>query len=114
MIPTSYITEEGDEVQLPTKWAICDRCHGEGHHGNPAFDGTTTEWWFEGDPSGEQLDDYMSGRWDVRCEADCDHGKIKVVDEERLSEDTLALYHRHLQDLYEDAQVSRMERMMGA
>jgi hypothetical protein len=56
------------EVQVFVPYEVCPRCEGEGKHGHTAFDGTSMEWWYENDPTGEDLDDYMSGRWDVTCE----------------------------------------------
>lgn len=42
-------SEDGDtiEVELPARFEVCDRCHGEGKHVNPSIDGdgiTESEW----------------------------------------------------------------------
>ncbi len=72
--------DEGYEVEdvrmVPARWIICDRCHGVGHHGNPAFDGmsvsTMQEEW---DP--EEIEDLFTGRYDVRCTECQGTGKVQ-------------------------------------
>ena len=98
---------------LPGKYAICDRCQGRGHHGNPSFDGTTTDWWLEGDPDGDDLDDYMSGRWDVPCEERCDHGKVIVPDEEACTPEQIEAWHDWQREEYEYRALVAAERRMG-
>ena len=63
-------SKDGEErqVEVFVPYEVCSRCEGEGHHGNTAFDGTSTEWWYENDPTGENLRDYIDGRYDVTCE----------------------------------------------
>jgi len=103
----------GDEW-LPAMWAICVRCDGEGHHGNPAFDGTTTAWWLEGDPDGDDLESYMTGKWDVQCTECAGAGKVLVFDESRATSDQIKFHAEWERDEAESRQMERMERMMGA
>jgi hypothetical protein len=109
----TYYDDNGDEVQLPGRWAICHRCRGEGHHGNPAFDGTTTEWWLEGDPDGDDLADYIAGRYDVRCEAGCDNGKLVVLDEERCGASQVVAYQEWLAEEADYRALVAAERRFG-
>jgi hypothetical protein len=103
-----------EDLKLPAKYAICDRCQGRGHHGNPAFDGTSLDWWYEGDPSGEELEDYMTGKWDVLCEERCENGKILVPDEERCTKEQLEEYEASLRAKYELDAMYEAERRVGA
>lgn len=104
----------GDE-EFPAKWEICSRCRGEGHHGNPAFDGTTTEWWLEGDPDGDDLQAYIEGQFDVPCEdPDCENGKVLVADTDSMSDEQRKEWYQWSQEEAEYRQQVRMERMMGA
>lgn len=111
--PTHYVNEEGDEVQLPTKWAICGNCHGNGTHVNRAIDGHGL------DPHDPDLDEefwemYTSGGYDVRCDAGCDNGKIRAIDEDNCSPEELTAYYEYLAEIRQWDRADRMERMMGA
>lgn len=77
--------DEGNEQthELPARWEICDRCHGNGTHDHPAFSsGLTQEDFAEDD---DFRADYMAGRYDVTCEECEGAGKVRVIDEERLT-----------------------------
>lgn len=74
---------EGNEAEwkLPAKFEICTRCRGEGKHVNPNVDGrgiSAEEWENEWDE--DSREGYLSGRYDVPCEAGCRDGKILVPD----------------------------------
>lgn len=109
------ITGEEVEHKLPAKWVICDRCRGNGKHVNPNVDGHgISREEFDEDPDFEEA--YFAGRYDVRCEADCNDGKVPAVDEENLTEAMKKTYERYLklQDeearyRTEDAYTRRME-----
>lgn len=98
---------------FPAKWEICDRCSGNGHHGNPAFDGLSSsdDFWHEEDGF---LDDYMNGKYDVPCEEGCDHGKVLVVDEEQVSPGKLEQLHEWYQEECDYRMQVAAERRMGA
>lgn len=99
-------------VTIPAKYVVCDRCEGEGHHGNPAFDGTSMEWWYENDPSGEELDAYIDGRYDVRC-AECNGDRVVLtVDTDACTGEQLEDWYFHEQMMYEeDAEQRAWNRM---
>lgn len=100
-----------DEIELPWKWEICDRCHGNGTHVNPAVDGwSRNDEWVDDD----FVEGYFEGRYDVRCEEGCDNGKARVVDESRMTPEQVEAWHRQLREEYAYQQECRMERMMGA
>lgn len=105
---------DDDEVDLPSKYEVCYRCRGEGHHGHPAFDGVSVSWWYEDDPSGESLDNYMSGKYDVRCE-ECNGQRVVLVpDESRMTQEQIQGWDDHCQQEWEYQQEREMERRMGA
>lgn len=64
-------------VQIPAKWEICDVCDGNGTHVNRNIDGNgiTTDEWNGPDWDDESREMYMSGGYDVACEANCSNGK---------------------------------------
>ena len=85
MMNTIFIS--GEAVQIATKWEVCRRCEGAGHHGNPAFDGASPKDFDE-----EFLDGYFSGDFDVNC-GDC-HGRttVKVDDLSSLTPEQAEKY----------------------
>jgi hypothetical protein len=84
------------EVEFPAKWEICQRCEGDGHHSNPSIDGNgiTSSEWAEWDD--EEKDTYMSGGYDIPCEAKCSGGKALVVDTENLNDEQKKDYNQEL------------------
>lgn len=95
---------EEHEVTLPSRYEVCDRCHGTGTHTNPAIDGNgiTASEWAEWD--GEDRENYMSGAYDVMCE-DCKGLRVVLcVDEERIEKHGSELEKQALEQYYEDGQ----------
>ena len=79
------VFNHGEPVRfmLPLVLEICERCKGKGTMGNPAFNGTSIEWWQEsGGPDWqEDLNEYIHGDlYDVQCEFHCDQGKAWGID----------------------------------
>lgn len=104
------------EVELPAKFEICERCDGHGHHSNPAIDGNgiSGEEMAEWDP--DEVEGYFSGRYDIACEEGCDGGKALVVDERRLTKFQRILFKAHQENedaAAEDRRISAYERKMG-
>lgn len=80
--------DDGDfeeEVEVPSKWEICQECRGNGTHVNRNIDGNglTAEQWEDWDD--EEREGYFSGRYDVQCKECAGTGKIQVVDYESCS-----------------------------
>lgn len=104
--------DEGEEIELPSKWEVCPDCHGNGVHVNRAIDG------FSVDDECWQDEDfrvmYLCGGYDVQCET-CDGLRVvPVLDESRCTPEQIAAYERDLQEEADYRQMQRMERMMGA
>jgi len=70
-----------EEFSLPAVWAICSRCQGQGKHSNPSIDGNgiTSEEWNGPDWSDDDRETYLTGGYDVACEAGCKDGKVLEV-----------------------------------
>lgn len=75
--------DNGEEVtyKLPAEWCICDYCRGEGYHSKNfgAFTRDDMDEW--GVDADEFLSDYMSGRYDQRCEECNGTGKVLTLDD---------------------------------
>lgn len=110
---------EGDDeitVEVPAIWEICSRCSGDGHHSNPAIDGNGIgmDEWYGPDWDDESRESYMSGAWDVRCEAGCKGGKILVVDRDRTDPKVLRGLEEGAQADADYAAEVEAEQRMGA
>jgi hypothetical protein len=104
---TEYLDEDGNEMKLPTKWAICPDCGGEG--GSSAHLGVLTT----GDWEQEELDDYFAGHYDRSC-SPCDGtGKLKVPNHNAMTAEQSKLVNdqdRHDHDCQMEMEA---ERRMG-
>ena len=93
-------TDKG-EIELPIKWTVCDVCHGEGKHVNPAIDdnGLCAED-FENDPDFHQ--DYMSGVYDQACNRCKGRTTVQAVDWENLTSEQSESYKAQLREEEDD------------
>jgi hypothetical protein len=83
-----------EPVIIPIRKAVCTRCRGKGTMANPAFDGTSIEWWQEhgGPDYQDDLYEYMHGTmYDVPCEYNCYNGVAYAADWKRV----IDLYHAY-------------------
>lgn len=105
------------EIDLPAKYEVCDLCHGEGKHVNPAVDGNgLTQEDFDEDPDFREA--YFSGVYDVRCE-ECQGTRVMLeVDEAACKaqglEKELAAYFQYRRDMDAVDAAMAEERRMGA
>lgn len=96
------------DVVLPTKWAICDACRGEGTRALHGYD--VTEMIREDPDFGE---DYFAGLYDTPCVECRGSGKVKVYDEDRLDADQLAEVRRAAAEDDEYRALCEAERRFG-
>jgi hypothetical protein len=111
-----YTDENGDEVEveLPSRFEVCQRCEGRGSHVNPNIDGhgiTAEEW--DRDWDEDSREGYMTGRYDVPCQT-CDGLRVeRVVDRDRCEPALLARFDHEADRRRdwdaEDAHTRRME-----
>ena len=82
--------DENDQpVALPTKWAICTTCSGNGGHSR-RFGTITSDEFYGPDWDEDSREAYMRGDYDAQCE-DCDGtGKVKVADRSRMTKEQQA------------------------
>ena len=112
---TLYMTDEdGEEIsfELPTKFAICDECEGKGKHSH-AIDGNgiTASEWEEWDSDEKEF--YLHGDYDRPCSPCKGSGKVKVVDEDSLSEKELKAWRDQCEDEYFHDLAIAAERRSG-
>ncbi len=103
--------------ELPTRWEVCDRCHGEGKHTNPSIDGngiTSSEWQEMCYEDEDFAENYFNGAYDVVCEK-CDGKRVmKVVNLAAMSESWVAEYHKQEERRRDEELESYYERRAGA
>lgn len=107
------ITGRDTEHELPTTWALCSVCNGEGKHVNPSIDagGISAEQFHE-DP--DFHDDYFSGAYDVSCYR-C-HGRTteKVIDWDQVNPVVRDAWEEQCEAEAQIEAEHRAERAMGA
>ncbi len=89
------VDAEGDyhRLDLPTKWAICPECDGDGHclpHGMRGYGYTQEEW--DRDWDHEDRQRYFSGGYDVQCDVCHGSGKVQSTDWESVVARSPKLY----------------------
>ena len=107
------MTNEG----LPTRWEVCDRCHGEGKHTNPSIDGngiTSSEWQEMCYEDEDFAENYFNGVYDVVCEKCSGKRVMKVVNLAEMSEADVAEWHEQEEQRRQDELDSYYERRAGA
>lgn len=108
---TIIYDDDGEEIQLPTRNALCPRCDGEGKHVNPAVDG-----WSVSDEHVDEdfIESYFAGHYDVVCEQCHGNKVVKEVDEERCTPEQFQQYVEQIKDYWETEAMYAAERRMGA
>jgi len=99
------------ELELPTCWEICTNCKGEGHHVHDALRVMTSSEWHEACYDDDEFaEGYMRGNYDVPCE-DCNgSGKVREVDEARLTPEQRKHweFHVHCESTYQQERESEL------
>lgn len=109
--PILYTDDDG-EIELPTRWAICKTCDGEGKHSRRFGAITAEDRYLNWDA--DSFQDYMDGHYDARCD-DCEgEGKVKVADRSRMTRAQIKAYDEQLADDAEVEAIYAAERRMGA
>ena len=83
--PEIIYLDDGSEVEAPWKYEVCYGCEGKGKHGNPAIDAGGLSYEMQDDP--DFIDGYMSGVYDVPCNACAGKRVIPVTDWDALSKE---------------------------
>jgi|HubBroStandDraft_3_1064219.scaffolds.fasta_scaffold181248_2 hypothetical protein len=101
------------EIELPTTWAVCPVCEGDGTHVNPAIDcGGLSAEDFDEDP--DFAEDYRSGVYDVTCGHCGGRTTVQVLDRARCTDEQLAAYDRQQDQAERDFNEHLSEIRAGA
>ena len=110
--PILYM-DNGTEMPLPTKWAVCQVCDGKGSHANPAIDaGGISAEQFHDDPG--FAESYTRGDYNQVCNSCQGRTTVQVVDWDRLNADECCQYQAQLQEEDNDRATHLAEIRMGA
>ncbi len=82
--------EDGIERELPTRWEVCDVCHGKGTHVNPSIDAGGLRYEEMDDP--EFMEAYRRGDYDQPCNRCGGRTTIRVVDRDACEPELLEAY----------------------
>ena len=117
--------EELDNWELPKCWDICPECNGDGkvlYGGMRGYAYTMSEF-YEEFPEEEDQDAYFGGAYDVGCTHCKGSGKVRVIDEDKVSsliqsgklpENFQELLDKYYEDRYYEDMEREAERRMGA
>mgnify|MGYP001579668274 FL=1 len=104
-----------DEIELPTRNAVCPHCEGRGT--SSAYLGAITQsdrepgWsWDDSD----DFDDYMRGAYDRACDHCGGKRVVEVADRDRMTAEQIVAYDEQLADDYDFEAEQAAERRMGA
>ena len=105
--------DEEVEIELPTCWAVCPCCHGEGKTVNPSIDGNgISTRVFAEDP--EFAEQYFSGALDVSC-GHCEGKRVvREVNWGAMPEWQVKAYEKQLDDEHYSMMEQYAEMRMGA
>ena len=92
------LDDDGEQVELPTCWVVCDVCEGAGTHVNPAIDGN-------GLSADEVPEGYWEGRHDITCTNCGGRTTVRAVDRSKMSPKEIRDYDEQLRQDY----LSRLE-----
>ena len=101
------------EVEIPTKFEMCQRCEGRGSHVNPAIDGHgISPEEFRDDPDFEEA--YFRGDYDVPCHECKGLRVVMIPDRAKLTKEERAAWYQQAQELAEMYAEEEAERRAGA
>lgn len=111
--PLTIMSDEGLEVEIPSKFEVCPRCDGNGVHDHPAFaNGITSDDWNGPDWDDDSREGCMSGRYNVPCEQCGGERVVPVPDWGRMTEEHRRLIDEHDRDMADLRACERSERIL--
>jgi hypothetical protein len=108
---TVYLPEEEAEVELPTKYVVCDVCQGKGSYVNPAIDCGGMS--FRDEEYEDFQEEYHRGDYDVTCNRCQGNRVIKEVDWDTTPQELLKAYKAQQKELDALAREEAWERSRG-
>lgn len=104
--------QDGEIEYTPIEcvWEICDYCNGDGGHSR-RFGAYSADEWDELDEEFQQA--YLSGRFDERCNPCDGTGKVRVIDEDQLTEQAREWLRLERESAWETASMHYHEMRAG-
>jgi RecJ-like exonuclease len=107
-MPIIIENDDGEEISLPVKFAVCPTCRGKG---TQALHGLEVTEMVREDP--DFAEDYWSGGYDHPCDECKGERVVEVVDEDRCDPATLKLWFEWCDAEAETRAMEEAERRMG-
>lgn len=115
MTTITMFDRDGEEVVLPAKYEVCDRCHGEGYVSKlGAFTSDDLdEWYGDSDERDDFIAEYTTrgGAYDDPCPECKGQRVVLVADESRMTPDQIKEWADFQQEQYESRAADRSEAM---
>jgi hypothetical protein len=109
----TFEEENGDEIEIPVIYSVCDTCDGQGKHVNPSIDSNgITESEFAEDP--DFRENYFSGMYDQTCNECGGRRVVPTPDPNRATPHQIKLIADYIESMYRDDLERDAERRMGA
>ena len=107
---TAIVDGDNGEREVSFRYEVCAVCQGRGQHTNPSIDrhGLSREDFDQWDA--EEISDYFTGAYDVRCEYCEGRAVVPVTDDKDVLAD-IAEYEADMAEMYA---IEAAERRMGA
>lgn len=102
------LQEAFPDYHPPLTWQICGDCRGEGSNSRHLGVVDPDDW------DDEDFCAYLEGRYNETCQACSGTGKVKQFDHSTAPPEIQDFIEGYMETAYQDAQVQRQERMMGA
>ena len=107
---TAVVDGDNGEREVSFRYEVCDVCQGRGQHTNPNIDrhGLSQEDFDQWDA--EEISDYFTGAYDVRCEY-CEGRAVVPVTDDTAVLAEIAEYEADMAEMYA---IEAAEARMGA
>ena len=107
---TAVVDGDNGEREVSFRYEVCDVCQGRGQYTNPNIDrqGLSQDDFDQWDD--EEISDYFTGAYDVRCEYCEGRAVVPVTDDKDVLAD-IAEYEADMAEMYA---IEAAERRMGA
>ena len=107
---TAVVDGDNGEREVSFRYEVCAVCQGRGQHTNPSIDrhGLSREDFDQWDA--EEISDYFTGAYDVRCEY-CEGRAVVPVTDDKTILAEIAEYEADMAEMYA---IEAAERRMGA
>jgi hypothetical protein len=93
------VGDELQEISVPTRWEICERCEGNGKHDPESFsNGFTESEFYDLFDDEEEREAYFNGRYDVPCRECAKSGKVRVPNLDSFTDEQREGYERALEE----------------